>query len=201
MSYPNHYLMKKNRLVVLEQSKGKCAICRQPAQIVHHKDCTLDNHSLDNLIPVCHGCHKVLHLDEIGYTGSKLKRLYGLTIHEMVREFHRNKSFFYALSSTGLLADFLNGTYTPYKKPKKKILSRLKKKKLPPPKKEKTSKYIRLYGFTNKQISERLGLSTAKVYELHTLGQLKDWLLREATRRHFLASTNNTIITKKIKRA
>ncbi len=61
MSYPNHYTMKVNRLKVLEKHKGKCAFCKEAAFIVHHRDGSMDNHDMENLLPLCASCHAKLH--------------------------------------------------------------------------------------------------------------------------------------------
>lgn len=60
-SYINHYLMKKNRKKVLESNDFKCAKCGQKAILVHHKDFSIDNHEINNLIPLCASCHIKLH--------------------------------------------------------------------------------------------------------------------------------------------
>ena len=59
--YINHYLMKKNRKEVLESNDFKCAKCGQEAILVHHKDFSIDNHDINNLIPLCASCHTKLH--------------------------------------------------------------------------------------------------------------------------------------------
>ena len=55
--YPNHYLLKKNRKITLGMANCICQFCGGIATQVHHKDLTKDNHSLENLIPVCPHCH------------------------------------------------------------------------------------------------------------------------------------------------
>jgi DNA-binding Xre family transcriptional regulator len=59
--YPNHYEMKKNRLMVLQQHGYKCQICGGEATIVHHADDSKDNHDPENLVPLCAKCHTNLH--------------------------------------------------------------------------------------------------------------------------------------------
>ena len=59
--YPNHYELKKNRLIVLNLRKWKCEICGEKAQQTHHKDGNKANHSLSNLQAVCKKCHQLIH--------------------------------------------------------------------------------------------------------------------------------------------
>jgi len=56
--YPNHSEMKRARLKKLKQVNYVCKICRGKATEVHHLDKTKTNHTLPNLIAVCHRCHK-----------------------------------------------------------------------------------------------------------------------------------------------
>jgi len=55
--YPNHYEMKKNRLIVLENANGICHYCGGKADRVHHRDKSKDNHSLKNLQASCASCN------------------------------------------------------------------------------------------------------------------------------------------------
>ncbi len=73
--YPNHSLMKKNRLEVLWRAKYICQVCGAKATEIHHKDLSKTNHSKENLIPVCHKCQRKFLKP---YT-SKYKRRYGFT--------------------------------------------------------------------------------------------------------------------------
>jgi hypothetical protein len=59
--YPNHYQMKKNRLIKLEQTRRKCEICGKVGTDIHHKDGSKNNHSLENLILLCTKCHINIH--------------------------------------------------------------------------------------------------------------------------------------------
>ena len=58
MRYINDYLNQKNKKEVF---KPFCELCERPAVLVHHKDFTNYNHSLDNLQPLCRECHLRLH--------------------------------------------------------------------------------------------------------------------------------------------
>ncbi len=60
-SYPNHYTMKKNRIIKLNRIKFKCEICGGKARYIHHIDETKYNHELSNLMAVCPKCHVKLH--------------------------------------------------------------------------------------------------------------------------------------------
>jgi len=60
--YPNHSLLKRNRLIKLAQNPI-CEFCgKAPSKITHHKDGRKTNHSLENLYAVCGGvCHSKAH--------------------------------------------------------------------------------------------------------------------------------------------
>ena len=75
--YPNHSLMKKNRLIILIHNP-KCEYCGRPATEVHHKDGSKINHSLSNLMAVCHKCHPRSKVHDSFY-----RRRYGMTLAEM----------------------------------------------------------------------------------------------------------------------
>jgi 5-methylcytosine-specific restriction endonuclease McrA len=69
--YPNHSLMKKNRLIVLINNPI-CEICgKTQAQQIHHKNRDRSDHRLSNLMGVCCSCHSGL-----GHKG-KYQKLYG----------------------------------------------------------------------------------------------------------------------------
>ena len=55
--YPNHYLMKKNRKIVLKEANYICRYCSKKADRVHHVDLSKDNHSIENLAPSCAKCN------------------------------------------------------------------------------------------------------------------------------------------------
>ena len=63
--YPNHALMKKQRLIILIKHP-ECEKCGEPAIEVHHKDKTKFNHKFSNLMALCSTCHKSFHLDTVG---------------------------------------------------------------------------------------------------------------------------------------
>ena len=57
LEYPGHYKLKKNRLIVLEKADYVCNDCGDKAVLAHHIDGSRDNHSIENLLPLCHACH------------------------------------------------------------------------------------------------------------------------------------------------
>lgn len=71
--YPNHYQMKKIRNLILEKSKFTCYYCGKPANQIHHKDLSKNNHSEENLVASCRSCNLKRHKNGT----SKLKRKYG----------------------------------------------------------------------------------------------------------------------------
>ena len=96
--YPQQYLMRKNRIIKLQSVKCRCEICHSHAQLIHHIDRSLDNHSLDNLLAVCAKCHRALHhpdkVDAVNKT-SKYIRLYGATMVQICKRtgFSTNKIY------------------------------------------------------------------------------------------------------------
>ena len=76
--YKNHYIFKKNRLIVLNQFKNRCSDCNAKADQVHHKDKNKKNHSLDNLQLLCRKCHKKYH--------KKLFFIKGINIETIAKE-------------------------------------------------------------------------------------------------------------------
>jgi len=78
--YPNHYEMKKNRLIVLKKANYICSYCGNKATEIHHVDLSKDNHSLDNLKSACHKCNVRLHNKT---KTSKYIRFYGKTLVEL----------------------------------------------------------------------------------------------------------------------
>ena len=76
--YPNHSLMKKIRLKVLEKANYICAECGGIADRIHHKDRSNDNHSEENFEPICAKCHckfSIRYKKLYGYFGHELKEM------------------------------------------------------------------------------------------------------------------------------
>lgn len=104
--YPNHYLMKKNRLIILKKEKGICEICKKKGVFIHHKDGSKDNHNLDNLILLCHQCHGLMHKGRKNKT-SKFIRLYGYTFIEIVNRLNLSSGYIYNLHKKNKLFTLL----------------------------------------------------------------------------------------------
>jgi hypothetical protein len=86
--YENHAELKRQRLVILRRASGKCEICGDHANRVHHVDGDKSNHATDNLLAVCKPCHWALHTGDSrprhqGQHASRYRKLYGMTIAEM----------------------------------------------------------------------------------------------------------------------
>lgn len=77
--YPNHYLMKKNRLIIL-MNNPKCEICDKPATDIHHRNGNKADHRLSNLMALCHSCNNLIRFKP---NKSKYRKLYGMTLKEM----------------------------------------------------------------------------------------------------------------------
>lgn len=102
--YPNHYEMKKNRKIVLENANYICHFCRGKADRIHHKDLSKDNHSKDNLLPSCAKCNQ---RHRAKTKTSKFIRKYGATIKEIGEIMGRSKESIWALHKTGKLPKVL----------------------------------------------------------------------------------------------
>jgi len=90
--YPNHHLLKKNRLIVMERDKHTCFKCGNPTNQVHHKDHKKTNHSITNLVACCQSCNLKIawstrpkKRDVKKPKTSKFIRLYGRTIRELTK--------------------------------------------------------------------------------------------------------------------
>jgi hypothetical protein len=86
--YPNHALMKKNRLIKLQETRRICEICGKEGMTIHHKDGLKANHQINNLIVVCLKCHGFLHnkgpLQKKRMT--KWKRYFGMSIDDVAKK-------------------------------------------------------------------------------------------------------------------
>jgi len=82
--YPNHYKMKKMRLIVLEEANYTCHYCGKPTNQIHHKDQSKDNHSENNIVACCQSCN--LKGERSKISDSKYRRLYNKTLKELANE-------------------------------------------------------------------------------------------------------------------
>jgi len=109
--YPNHAEFKRMRLLVLKKSKGRCELCGERANIVHHIDGSKDNHSLNNLIALCSSCHRAIHAEDNGTENwkrtSKYIRKYGMSLRQMSEKYGGSPAFYSILEKKGQLQSFL----------------------------------------------------------------------------------------------
>jgi len=90
-SYPNHYELKKNRLIVLKKANWICKYCGGKADRVHHRDKTKDNHAIENLAPSCAKCNsqrmnenRRFFIRDYGISMKKISKKFKLTRNEIV---------------------------------------------------------------------------------------------------------------------
>jgi hypothetical protein len=116
-TYPNHYELKKNRLIKLKETKGLCEICNKSAKYVHHLDETKTNHSCENLVVVCSKCHiKFFHTDRLeGFRHiSKYIRLYGMTLEKIAEKLGGSNTHWYLMHKNNpdkmkeIITEYLN---------------------------------------------------------------------------------------------
>ncbi len=86
--YPKHGDLKRLRIILLKEAKGKCEICIKQAWGIHHIDEDKSNHKRNNLMVVCIACHRALH----NYDGNRQSNIgvasvyrdeYGYSLQEM----------------------------------------------------------------------------------------------------------------------
>ena len=106
--YQNHYQMKKIRLIKLQQTQGKCEVCGNRAYTIHHKDESIDNHSLENLMVLCNSCHKILHHSEDKKNHTSLFiRIYGITLEKIAKQLNFTMARCYQLHKKDKLKELL----------------------------------------------------------------------------------------------
>lgn len=79
--YPNHWLMKKNRLIILMQNP-KCEKCGKPATEIHHKDGSKINHQLSNLMAICHPCNSKIRFKP---NNTEFYKQFGISSYQMAK--------------------------------------------------------------------------------------------------------------------
>ncbi len=82
--YPNHYLMKKQRLIIL-MNNPKCEYCGKPATEIHHKDEKKSNHELSNLAATCRSCNLK--------QSSRFYKRFGYTLTEIAQILGKSSSY------------------------------------------------------------------------------------------------------------
>jgi len=103
--YPDHYTLKKNRLIKLKQTGGKCEECGAAADRVIRKDGSTSNHAVENLMAVCMECFgKNIKLHGNG----KYKSKYG-PIRDMAKKYSISEATIYQRLRKGLLPDGSGG--------------------------------------------------------------------------------------------
>jgi 5-methylcytosine-specific restriction endonuclease McrA len=80
--YPNHYEMKKNRLIVLKKANYICQFCGKHANEVHHLDMSKNNHKKENLTACCRKCNSQIRNPK-HKNASKFRKLYGKNLQEL----------------------------------------------------------------------------------------------------------------------
>lgn len=100
--YPNHYQMKKNRLIILINNP-KCEKCRKSATQIHHRSGDKSDHRLSNLMASCQSCN----LKMRPKFNSKYRRLYGMNLNEMARKYGRSSGYYYIKHKENKLKDLL----------------------------------------------------------------------------------------------
>ncbi len=159
--YPNHYLMKKNRIKKLKLVKGRCEICNSRADRIHHIDENKRNHNIENLLAVCSKCHGVLHRGK--EKSSKYKQIYGLNLQEMVNKFGHYTYYYCKLHTLGLLKNFIDrpNNFSPYKRFTKKINKNL------------FDKYEKIYGYNRFKIANLMETKPCMIPLFHKKGKIK----------------------------
>ena len=105
--YPDHALMKRNKITKLKESGGKCEACNEEAFCIHHLDESKDNHEMDNLAILCRKCHGILHADTTYIKNndktSKYIREYGMSLVDMANKYGGDKGSYANMHKRGIL--------------------------------------------------------------------------------------------------
>lgn len=101
LTYPNHYKMKKNRLLKFQLTQNKCELCGEMAKKIHHRDGGKTDHSIENLLAVCNKCHGLLHRQP------RFIQRYGFALKEICKKLDCNAAKIERLHKKGLLEEFI----------------------------------------------------------------------------------------------
>jgi len=108
--YPNHYEMKKNRKIVLEEANFICKYCGGKADRIHHIDLSKDNHCIENLAPSCSKCNSSMRPHK--NSTSKYLRLYGAGTQDIATWLDRSAGYVSLLHKKGKLSRKINEFFT-----------------------------------------------------------------------------------------
>lgn len=103
--YPDHWTLKKNRLVVLKNCNYTCE-CGEKATRVHHVDGSKTNHAIENLRAYCVKCH----FSKNHRTPRKNTiyiRQYGRTLKQLSKDFNVSQPFLSRMHSLGQLEHYI----------------------------------------------------------------------------------------------
>jgi hypothetical protein len=101
--YPDHYLFKANRILVLRDVNGKCQKCGGAAQQVHHINHDKSDHRVENLMALCTQCHALFHLGSHGQGLCADRKAYARAYYQSHRE---------------RIRDYRRSRYVPHPRPK-----------------------------------------------------------------------------------
>lgn len=101
--YPNHYLMKKNRLIVL-MYHPKCEMCDKPAVCIHHRNGDKSDHRLSNLMASCIKCNAGIRFKP---NNAKYFRLYGISFSEISSKTNYTYAHIYGWHKQGILGSII----------------------------------------------------------------------------------------------
>jgi hypothetical protein len=92
--YPNHYKMKQNRLLKIQQTKGICEGCGKDGMYIHHLDMGTTNHDIENLVVLCKNCHCLIHSEhrEGKWFGVSQYQNQAINMSKYMREYGMNLS-------------------------------------------------------------------------------------------------------------
>ncbi len=63
--YYNKKLFKQNKLKLIDQTDGRCEICANTFQVIHHMNGKKHDNRITNLMILCQKCHRQIHADQV----------------------------------------------------------------------------------------------------------------------------------------